>query len=331
MKDQAKTKLIRFLDARVYNPILKAPEKKYSASDRKILERVKRKTEQLKDGYRKYQSAGQVRQEFEDDLRSEAAKKVNADLKRLNLPGYRTSRRNFLSWLILWAWHAKEASAGATGRILHIRGTRKNQKHEPKLGVNSGARPAGETKRLNRPYAKHKQKGARTSSRVRRSRRRSKHKRDLPQRRRARKDYSFQSHPPARMTEALRFYRFGSAGSDASLIVSFTIFFPSPEWSATSPSETMPTSLFCQLRIGRCRLLLFLHQLCRLENILVSKAVNHLQSHHFMNLRVPGIAPSAVRRSGSVVGSPTRTLQAIRHQACLDSVCACSFWDLISS
>lgn len=79
-------KLVRFLERRAWRPVLKAPEDEYRDSDQKRLERVKRKTEAQQERYRSYKSAGQVRQEFEDDLSSRAAKRVNADLRKLELP-----------------------------------------------------------------------------------------------------------------------------------------------------------------------------------------------------------------------------------------------------
>lgn len=84
--DQNKEKLIRFLERRVWKPILEASPEGYSEADRKRLERVQAKTEKQRERYRGYGSAGQVRQEFRDDLSSQPAKKTNADLKKLGLP-----------------------------------------------------------------------------------------------------------------------------------------------------------------------------------------------------------------------------------------------------
>jgi hypothetical protein len=85
-RNDKQDQLIRFLERRAWRPVLKAPEDEYRDSDQKRLERVKRKTEAQQERYRGYKSAGQVRQEFEDDLSSQAAKRVNADLRKLELP-----------------------------------------------------------------------------------------------------------------------------------------------------------------------------------------------------------------------------------------------------
>jgi hypothetical protein len=52
----------------------------------KRLERAQPKTVAQRDRYRGYGGAGQVSQEFEDDLTFQAANRTNADLKRLGLP-----------------------------------------------------------------------------------------------------------------------------------------------------------------------------------------------------------------------------------------------------
>lgn len=85
-RDDKQDQLIRFLERRAWRPVLKAPEDEYPDADQKRLERVKRKTESQQQRYRDYNSAGQVRQEFQDDLSSQAAKRVNADLRKLDLP-----------------------------------------------------------------------------------------------------------------------------------------------------------------------------------------------------------------------------------------------------
>jgi hypothetical protein len=84
--DDEKNRLVRFLERRAFGRILRARNTAYSEPDRKRLEDVKRKTEQLAARYRAYDSAGQVRQMFEDDLRSPAAKRVHSLLRHLRLP-----------------------------------------------------------------------------------------------------------------------------------------------------------------------------------------------------------------------------------------------------
>jgi hypothetical protein len=84
--DKNKQQLIHFLERRAWNPVLKASPGKYDKSDHQRLERVQRKTESQRERYKRYDGAGQVRQEFQDDLRSQQAKKLNADLTKLDLP-----------------------------------------------------------------------------------------------------------------------------------------------------------------------------------------------------------------------------------------------------
>ena len=81
-----KEKLIEFLKRRAWNPVLRAKPDMYSDADRRRLERVQGKTKTQVERYEAYETAGQVRQEFQDDLSSQAARPVNADLKKLGLP-----------------------------------------------------------------------------------------------------------------------------------------------------------------------------------------------------------------------------------------------------
>ncbi len=87
MKDQdKKQRLIKMIEHRVWNPILRAVPEDYSPSERKLLKRVQEKTQQQRERYYGYQSAGQVRQEFQDDLSSKYAARVNKNLDKLDLP-----------------------------------------------------------------------------------------------------------------------------------------------------------------------------------------------------------------------------------------------------
>lgn len=95
--DSKKQKLIAFLERRVWQPILRASPGRYSVADQQRLERVKRKTETQQERYYGYESAGQVRQEFQDDLTSQPAKRVNADLKKLHLPVQRDVADEFFA------------------------------------------------------------------------------------------------------------------------------------------------------------------------------------------------------------------------------------------
>jgi len=97
MADKHKQKLIQFLERRVWNPVLRASSGRRSESERKRLERVQRKTETQRERYRGYANAGEVRQEFDDDLRSQPAKRVASDLERLGLPTQREVADDFFA------------------------------------------------------------------------------------------------------------------------------------------------------------------------------------------------------------------------------------------
>lgn len=81
-----KQELERFLDERVFDPILKTSPDKYSESERKDLEYVQDRTRTEKQRYHSYSSAEELARMYKDDLHSENAKPVNERLKRLGLP-----------------------------------------------------------------------------------------------------------------------------------------------------------------------------------------------------------------------------------------------------
>lgn len=81
-----KEELVRFLDHKVFEPILKASPEGRSDSEKRDLEEVQDKTRTEQDRFHHYPSAEKVMQMYQDDLSSEPARKVNAKLKRLNLP-----------------------------------------------------------------------------------------------------------------------------------------------------------------------------------------------------------------------------------------------------
>ncbi len=93
----SKAELIRFLDSKVFNPILRAKKENYKESDRKLLEDVQQATESEKKRYRGYRNAGDIRDNYMSDLHSEAAKKINRELKKLRLPRLPDFRDEFLA------------------------------------------------------------------------------------------------------------------------------------------------------------------------------------------------------------------------------------------
>lgn len=86
MAESAKDKLIRFLEQRAFDPVLKARPDRYSENERRKLDDVQRRTETEKDRFEHYGSARDVVVNFKRDLDSEPARKVHRELKDLGLP-----------------------------------------------------------------------------------------------------------------------------------------------------------------------------------------------------------------------------------------------------
>jgi hypothetical protein len=91
-----KTELLRFLDHRVFNPILHASPDRYSQADRKKLQDVQDRTKSEKDRFHHYGSAADIIQNFRSDLDSTTAKRVNWELDRLKLPTLPSVKSEFL-------------------------------------------------------------------------------------------------------------------------------------------------------------------------------------------------------------------------------------------
>ena len=83
----ARERLVRFLDEQAFDPILRTSPDRYSGNDRDKLEHVKGATERTKERYHHdYTSAEEVRDRFRDDLSSSAAQQVQRELEQLGLP-----------------------------------------------------------------------------------------------------------------------------------------------------------------------------------------------------------------------------------------------------
>jgi hypothetical protein len=96
MTADLRQELLTFLESRVFDPVLASSPQGYSESDRRVLEQLKRKTEFQKHRYRTYANTVQIRQAFEDDLYSQAGRKIHAALRRLGLPSLNAMRDEFL-------------------------------------------------------------------------------------------------------------------------------------------------------------------------------------------------------------------------------------------
>lgn len=95
MTADLRQELLAFLESRVFDPVLASSSEAYSDSDRRVLEQLKRKTEFQKHRYRTYANGAQIRQAFEDDLHSQAGRKLHAGLERLGLPSLAVLRDEF--------------------------------------------------------------------------------------------------------------------------------------------------------------------------------------------------------------------------------------------
>jgi hypothetical protein len=92
----SKTELLRFLDARVFNPILKARKEDYAASEQRALADVQKATRSEQQRFRGYRGAAEVRDNYLSDLHSDTAKRINRELKRLRLPQLPEVKDEFL-------------------------------------------------------------------------------------------------------------------------------------------------------------------------------------------------------------------------------------------
>jgi hypothetical protein len=95
MTADLRQELVTLLESRVFDPVLASPSKGFSESDQRVLEQLKRKTEFQKHRYRTYANGAQIRQAFEDDLHSQAGRKIHAALERLGLPSLGAIREEF--------------------------------------------------------------------------------------------------------------------------------------------------------------------------------------------------------------------------------------------
>jgi predicted amidohydrolase YtcJ len=95
MTDSKKDQLIRFLEERAFEPVLKANPKGRSEAERKRLEHVQKATQAEIERFHHYGSAQEVLTNFRRDLDSEPAKRVHAELRSLGLPTIHDIRDEF--------------------------------------------------------------------------------------------------------------------------------------------------------------------------------------------------------------------------------------------
>lgn len=98
MAHSKKDKLVKFLDEKAFEPILKTSAREYDKErEKKMLQHVKRSTRSEKDRYEnRYRTASEVRSRYLDDLNSKPAQRVNRELKELDLPRLPDIKDQFL-------------------------------------------------------------------------------------------------------------------------------------------------------------------------------------------------------------------------------------------
>jgi uncharacterized protein (DUF2267 family) len=93
--EDARRKLVDFLDERAFQPVLRAKPDDFPKDKRDQLADVQRSTESEQERFRNYESAEKVVQMYRDDLSSEAAQKVHRQLRDLGLPTLNDVRDEF--------------------------------------------------------------------------------------------------------------------------------------------------------------------------------------------------------------------------------------------
>ena len=84
---QTRDQLLDLLDRKAFGPVLQAsPDDYKSERDRERLRGLQDTTRKTQESYGKVSSAEEVRERFRDDLRSAAAKKVQAPQLAVDLP-----------------------------------------------------------------------------------------------------------------------------------------------------------------------------------------------------------------------------------------------------
>jgi hypothetical protein len=85
-KKDAKGELVKFIDKKAFDVIIKTSPDKFEEKDRKNFEDVKRKTGNEKEKFHHYKNAKDVKKNFLENTRSQPAHKLDKELKKLGLP-----------------------------------------------------------------------------------------------------------------------------------------------------------------------------------------------------------------------------------------------------
>lgn len=95
MADDAKHKLVAYLEQHAFQPVLHAKPDSVPAAQREKLEDVQRRTRSEIERFRAYGSAAEVVTNFKRDLHSSKAREVHRHLSELGLPTLNDVREEF--------------------------------------------------------------------------------------------------------------------------------------------------------------------------------------------------------------------------------------------
>jgi len=95
--DRKREELLKFLNRKVFDPILRALPEDYKSEDlKKKLNDVKKRTESEKHIFHELQTAGQVKKNYLADLDFRTARKTDYELDELKLPSLTKVKDEFL-------------------------------------------------------------------------------------------------------------------------------------------------------------------------------------------------------------------------------------------
>jgi hypothetical protein len=95
MSGDKKRELVDFLVGHAFEPVMRATPDGRSDADKARLDHVREATRAEIERFRNYGSAEEVLVNFRRDLRSRPAKKVHAELRKLDLPTIEDIREEF--------------------------------------------------------------------------------------------------------------------------------------------------------------------------------------------------------------------------------------------
>ncbi|MGB7786449.1 MAG: hypothetical protein WBL27_10135 [Salinimicrobium sp.] len=96
-QDEKRKKLVNFLNKKLFDPILEKSKDDYdSEALKRRLEEMQQSTKREKERFRQYDTPEEVRENYLNDLSSDAAEDVNEELKELDLPRLPQFKKEFL-------------------------------------------------------------------------------------------------------------------------------------------------------------------------------------------------------------------------------------------